>query len=114
MCGISGRFQRISPPPLLPQLLQPTSTGTIVCCPPTSVVSHVLPVHMAFVVASVENPGGKVVIVDVMLSEPVAVIAPWHDRTDAAIGGHDGRGGNGGAVHPKVHGYAQPHPLADG
>ena len=38
--------------------------------------ADLLPVDRVFVVTLVENPGGRVVIVEVMLSELVAVAAP--------------------------------------
>ena len=114
--GISGRFQRMIPPWSPPQLSQPTKTGTIVLCPPTSVVSHVLPVHMVLVVASVENPGGTVVIVDVII---VALGIPplfeaEHPLIEASRGGQGGGGGKGISVQSKLNGNAQPHPSDKG
>jgi len=60
------------PPWILPHPGQPTSTGTTVGLPPTSVVSHVFVVYSVFVVALVENPGGIVVIVEDIESVVVA------------------------------------------
>jgi hypothetical protein len=55
-----------------PHPWQPTRTGTIVGLPPISVVNHVFAVHSVFVVASVENPGGTVFMVEDI--EPIVVV----------------------------------------
>jgi hypothetical protein len=52
---------------------QPTSTRATVGLPPTSVVSHVLAAHSVFGVASVENLGGTVVMVEDIESVVVIV-----------------------------------------
>jgi hypothetical protein len=52
------------PPWTPPHPWQPTSTGTTVGFPATVVVTHVFAVQSVFVAASVENPGGIVVIVE--------------------------------------------------
>lgn len=69
--GSSGKFQRMIPPCIPPQWRHPTKTGTTVVLPCDSVEIHVLPVQRVLVVASVENPGGEVVIVVVGKARPL-------------------------------------------
>ena len=47
----------------------PPTTGTIVVCPPFSVVNHRFPIRVVLVGTSVENPGGSVLIVEVIKSK---------------------------------------------
>ena len=65
--GNEGKFQSMRPPSFPPQLGQPTITGTMVVCPPVSVVSHMFSVKAVFVEASVEASLGGTVSVEVIL-----------------------------------------------
>lgn len=80
------------PPWIPPHPGQPTSTGTIVGLPPEDVVIHVFAVHNEFVTFSVENPGGTVVIVEVIefaviVAETIGeVLSVNCDVTDTVVG----------------------------
>lgn len=71
--GSFGRFQRTIAPPVPPQYLHPTITGSTVALldPGGVVVISVLAVQSVFVVAWVEKSGGGTVIVDTIIRAPV-------------------------------------------
>jgi hypothetical protein len=80
------------PPWIPPHPRQPTSTGTIVGLPLEDVVIHVFAVHSEFVTSSVENPGGTVVIVEVIESAFIVaetiggVLGVNSDAIDTVVG----------------------------
>jgi hypothetical protein len=83
MCGIGGMPHRIVPPWMPPQPGQPTRTGMAVEVPSSSVLIHVLAVHEDSVTAPMENPGGTVVIVEMIVSESEEGAAALVDAADS-------------------------------